>query len=115
VPENAPNDEAPQTTLVAEVPDDAPQTTLKPLVTLLPHTTDVPQTTELPETFVPHTTEEPQTTDVPQTTDEDATVLLPFDNVTGPVEALNVALGDKAAPTVDGVRSLLANAAARST
>jgi hypothetical protein len=57
VPENAPNDEAPQTTLVAEVPDDAPHTTLKPLVTLLPHTTDVPHTTELPETFVPQTTE----------------------------------------------------------
>lgn len=115
VPENAPNDEAPQTTLVAAVPDDEPHTTLKPLVTLLPHTTDVPHTTELPETFVPQTTEEPQTTDVPHTTDEEATVLFPFDNVTVPVEVLNVALGDRAAPTVDGVRSLLDMAAARST
>jgi len=91
VPENAPLVpiiDDPQTTLVADVPDDEPQTTLKPVVMLLPHTTELPQTTELPETLVPQTTDEPQTTEEPQTTDEGATVVLPFDSVTVPVEEL---------------------------
>src|SRR5215469_4475850 len=88
----------PQTTLVADVSDDEPQTTLKPLLTVLPQTIELPHTTELPDTFAPQTTDDPQTTEEPQTTDEEATVLLPFDRVTAPVEELYAALGDRAEP-----------------
>src|SRR5215472_17720260 len=90
-PENAPfpaSRDEPQTILLPATSVEEPQTTLNPLLTLLPQTTELPHMTELPATFVPHTTDVPQTTDVPHTTDEPATVLLPFDNVTVPVEEL---------------------------
>ena len=110
----ASNNDVPQTTLLA-LSEEAPHTTLKPLLALAPQTTDVPQTTELPETFAPQTTEEPQTTDVPQTTDEGSIVLLPFVSETVPSEELKTAVGESAEPIVAGALSVLARAAPRST
>ena len=101
---------APQTTLVASSVVE-PQTTLNPSRVLVPHTTDDPHTTEVPDTFVPHTTEVPQTTDDPHTTELLATAELPLVRVTFPVEELYETEGDRAAPTFDDARSVLAKAA----
>lgn len=82
-----PSDDAPQTTLLAESVED-PHTTLNPLAVLAPQTTELPHTTELPATLAPQTTDEPQTTDDPHTTDDEATLPLPLEMVTCPVEGL---------------------------
>src|ERR1700680_139030 len=74
--------DAPQTTLVAEVPVLAPQTTLKAVNWLSFHGNEAPHTTELPLTFAPHTTEVPHTTEAPQTTEFGRTIEFPLLSVT---------------------------------
>src|ERR1700730_7654075 len=70
--------DAPQTTLEAEVPVLAPQTTLNALSVLSFHGTEAPQTTEVPFTNeLPQTTDAPQTTDDPHTTEVVAMVEFP--------------------------------------
>src|SRR5215469_14562276 len=84
-----PTDE-PQTTLVAEaVPVLDPQTTLNALRVL-----------SLQGRELPHTTELPQTTEVL------ATLALPLAIETVSVCGLKTTLGDSAAPTFDGARSV---------
>jgi hypothetical protein len=80
--------DAPQTTLVAEVPVLAPQTTLKALSVLSLQGSEQPQTTELPVTFAPQTTDVPHTTDVPQTTEFGRTNEFPLLRVTVRVTGL---------------------------
>ena len=74
--------DAPHTTLVADVPVLAPQTTLKALSWLSFQGSELPHTTELPFTFAPHTTEVPQTTELPQTTEFGRTSEFPLLNET---------------------------------
>jgi hypothetical protein len=80
--------EAPQTTLVAEVPVLDPQTTLNAVEVLVFHGRALPQTTEEPLTLEPQTTDVPQTTDEPQTTDTGRTVEFPFVSVIACVTGL---------------------------
>jgi hypothetical protein len=70
--------DAPQTTLVADVPVLAPQTTLNALKVLSFQGSELPHTTELPFTFDPHTTEVPHTTELPQTTEFGRTTVFPL-------------------------------------
>jgi len=94
---------APQTTLV-------PHTTLKPLLVLVPHTTELPQTTDWPLVLVPHTTEVPQTTEEPHTTERPHTTDEPFTKYTCPVVESYAAVGDKAAPMLEGAMAVLLRA-----